>query len=136
MHSRTPCERSIGTAAPDPSTTVDTYDFLADPRAITLQERRATAALRQRDQDHWHQRLQQLSDGAVLAPDFPAYLLATSAFASLANHLQSAQHRHQLPAAVRDELDWFLVAFANYLRTVDGEDAFADPSASLASLVG
>jgi hypothetical protein len=106
---------------------VDTYDFLADPRAITLQERRATAALRQREQDCWHPRLQQLSDGAVLAADFPAFLLATPAFAPLAHALQSANARSQLPAAVRDELDWFLSAFADYLRTVDGEDAFAEP---------
>jgi len=112
-----------------PQATVDTYDFLADPRAITLQERRATAALQQRENNFWHTRLQQLSDGLVLAPDFPAYLLASPAFASLATALQRANTRLDLEPTVRDELDWFLVAFADYLRTVDGEDTFAETQA-------
>ena len=35
-----------------------------------------------------------------------------------------------LPIAVADELDWFLQAFRDYLRTCDGEDVFAGSSQS------
>ena len=36
---------------------MDTYDFLVDPRAITLAERRTTAKSLQREQDAWLERL-------------------------------------------------------------------------------
>ena len=58
--------------------------------------------------------------------DFPAFLLATEPFADLAQRLSQATVRRDLPADVADELDWFLRAFRDYLRTQDGEDAFTD----------
>lgn len=109
---------------------MDTYDFLADPRAITLQERRATAARLAAEQQFWLERLTRLCEPPVPGRDFPAYLLATPAFADLAARLGTAQHRRQLPLAVADELDWFVAAFADYLKTVDGEDVFAQGSRS------
>lgn len=104
---------------------MDTYDFLADPRALTLAERRATAAQLHRDQVRWLARLQPLIEPPALAPDFPAFLLATAPFADLARRLEPARDRAQLPAADADELDWFVNAFRDYLRTCDGEDVFS-----------
>lgn len=104
---------------------MDTYDFLADPRAITLQERRATAAGMPREQASWLQRLQPLVEGAPLGADFPAFLLATPPFADLAQRLGSATRRQDLPTDVADELDWFVDAYKLYLVTSDGENTFA-----------
>lgn len=104
---------------------MDTYDFLADPRAITLQERRAIQSQQAEAQQLWLQRLQGLCEAPPPAADFPAYLLATPAFAELAARIGTATTRRQLPLAVADELDWFVAAFRDYLRTVEGEDVFA-----------
>lgn len=104
---------------------MDTYDFLADPRAITLEERRATASRLHREQTVWLERLMTLAEPPLPEPDFPAFLLATPPFADLAVRLGTATQRAHLPVAVAEELDWFLQAFADYLRTCDGEDIFA-----------
>jgi len=104
---------------------LDTYDFLADPRAITLQERRATAARLAKEQADWLERLQALAEPPKPAQDFPAFLLATPAFADLARRLGRARTRAELPTDLADEVDWFVAAFAGYLRTCDGEDSFA-----------
>lgn len=108
---------------------VDTYDFLADPRSITLQQRSATKKAMQREQALWLAHLQKLAEPPRPDDDFPAFLLATPPFHELAERLGKASTRAQLPPAVADELDWFLAAFRDYLRTCDGEDAF-QPSAS------
>ncbi len=110
---------------------MDTYDFLADPRAITLQQRRATHRRLQRDHQHWLERLRQLAEAPLPDDDFPAFLLATPPFHDLATRLGSATRRTDLAPATADELDWFVAAFRDYLRTVDGEDAFtsAHPAA-------
>ena len=62
--------------------------------------------------------------------DFPAFLLATPPFQELANRLLKAKTRSQLPPATADELDWFVAAFRDYLRTCAGEDVFSSPSPS------
>lgn len=103
---------------------MDTYDFLADPRAISLQDRRAHAARMQREQNHWLARLAKLTEPPAPERDFPAYLLATPHFRDLLRRIGDVQVRSQLPIAVADELDWFVDAFRDYLRTADGEDAF------------
>jgi hypothetical protein len=104
---------------------LDTYDFLADPRAISLDERRTAAANMQRDQQFWLDRLQRLAETPI-ERDFPAFLLATPPFAPLARRLLPATRRAQLSTEDADQLDWFVAAFADYLRTCDGEDVFAD----------
>lgn len=109
---------------------MDRYDFLADPRAITLQQRRAQQQLQASDQQFWLQRLRALAEGERPADDFPAFLLATPAFTELAARLQPHHLRAALPAATADELDWFLAAYRDYLRTVDGEDAFSPEHAA------
>ncbi|MEO6595675.1 MAG: hypothetical protein ABIP94_13055 [Planctomycetota bacterium] len=110
---------------------MDTYDFLADPRAITLQERRATAQRLNREQAIWLERLRALAEPPLPENDFPAFLLATQPFAELANKLNGATARQQLPPELADELDWFLRAFKDYLRTCDGEDVFSSSDSSL-----
>jgi hypothetical protein len=85
---------------------VDSYDFLADPRAIDLQQRRAQQQQQARDQSFWLGRLRQLAEGEALADDFPAYLLAQTPFAGLAARLQPARAR------------------------VDGEDVFSERHAA------
>ncbi len=103
---------------------MDTYDFLSDPRALSLDERVARQSRMHRDQSLWLQRLQALAEPPTPAKDFPAFLLATPPFAELAQRLRNATVRSQLSGPVADELDWFLHAFRDYLRTCDGEDVF------------
>lgn len=103
---------------------MDTYDFLADPRALSLDERRAAASRLHAAQTRWLARLQPLIEPPALDSDFPAFLLATEPFADLARRLGSARERAQMPLDVADELDWFVQAFRDYLRTCDGEDVF------------
>lgn len=104
---------------------MDTYAFLADPRALPLAERRATAARLHNEQAVWLPRVRQLADGPAPDEQFPAFLLATPPFADLARRLGNTTRRCQLPTEVADELDWFVLAFTDYLRTCDGEDSFA-----------
>jgi hypothetical protein len=105
-----------------------THDFLADPRTLTLAERAAIAARLGREQAHWLHRVRQLAEGRTVTDHFPAFLLATPPFAALARRLGNAKSRRQLATGVADEFDWFVHGFADYLRTRDGEDAFALPA--------
>ena len=104
---------------------MDTNDFPADPRAIPLQQRRINQGRLHKEQKFWLERLQKLAEGSPPEKDFPAFLLATATFRGLAQHLAGATTRSQLPGLVADEMDWFLYAFRDYLRTCDGEDSFA-----------
>ncbi|MBL8756243.1 MAG: hypothetical protein JNK15_23310 [Planctomycetes bacterium] len=104
---------------------MDTYDFFADPRAIGLAERRIYLRSMQREQQWWLDRLQALTEPPRPEADFPAFLLATPPFHDLARKLARAGHRSHLAPAVADELDWFVRAFRDYLRTCDGEDVFS-----------
>lgn len=106
---------------------MDTYSFLVDPRAPSLAERRQMRRRMQREQDHWQQKLQPLCEPPHPDADFPAYLLATAPFAELAQRIAAASRRADLPPAVADELDWFVRAFRDYLRTTDDEDVFSSP---------
>ncbi len=108
---------------------MDTYDFLADPRALPLSERRAAARRLAAQQQSWLDRLAGLVEAPIADPDFPAFLLATPAFRDLAHRLGDARARAELTTDVADELDWFVTGFADYLRTRDGEDAFATDTA-------
>lgn len=105
---------------------MDTYDFLSDPRTLTIEERRELHDQHQREQQMWLDRLRNLAEGPLPDDDFPAFLLATQPFADLAARLGHAATRADLCADAADELDWFLRVFADYLRTQDGEDAFAE----------
>jgi hypothetical protein len=102
-----------------------THHFLADPRSIPLAERAAMAERLRRDQTTWLMRLNRLTELPLLEADFPAFLLATPPFSSLAVRIGEAGTRSELPPDVADELDWFVNAYRDYLRTCDGEDVFA-----------
>jgi hypothetical protein len=130
MRSRIRWRRPISTSDRNQETAVDTFDFLADPRAITLQQRRATRTSMQSEQSRWLDRLRALAEAPVPADDFPAFLLATPPFAELARRLGTATRRAQLAPATADELDWFIAAFRDYLRTCDGEDVFSGAHAA------
>jgi hypothetical protein len=126
--SRTRWHRPKSAAAADaaiPERPVDTYDFLADPRAIGLAERHKMLGGMHREQALWLERLQHLAEPPKPDRDFPAFLLATPPFADLARRLARAAARAQLPPATADELDWFVQAFRDYLRSDAGEDAFS-----------
>ncbi len=110
---------------------MDTYDFLADPRAISLEQRHRVLASMQREQTWWLDRLQALSEGQKPERDFPAFLLAMAPFQDLAKRLAKATQRAQLAPALADELDWFVNAFRYYLRTSEGEDVFSGHRGSL-----
>ncbi|MCA8967121.1 MAG: hypothetical protein H6838_06645 [Planctomycetes bacterium] len=104
---------------------MDTYEFLADPRVLPLAERRDLATLHAVEQAEWLDRLSRLAEPAVTDPDFPAFLLALPPFADLGRRIGAAQRRIDLSTEIADELDWFVRAFADYLHTDQGEDAFA-----------
>lgn len=111
---------------------MDTDNFLADPRTIPLPARRAVLGTMQREQAYWLERLRLLAEPPEPERDFPAFLLATQAFGQLAAGLAAVTTRSELPLAVADELDWFVRAFRDYLRTADGEDVFSAGHRSLA----
>ena len=105
---------------------MDTYDFLADPRNLTLEQRRQAREQYDQEQAHWLAKLRRLADAPSPADDFPAFLLATQPFLDLARRLDQAADRKALDADTADELEWFLRAFGDYLRTCDGEQVFED----------
>ncbi|MFT7536999.1 MAG: hypothetical protein ACI85K_002955 [Hyphomicrobiaceae bacterium] len=105
---------------------MDTYDFLADPRTLTLAERRDARDQYDRDQKIWLAKLRLLAEDPLPTDDFPAFLLATQTFADLARKLTKAETRQQLSTDVQDEVDWFVRAFADYLRTQEGEEVFSE----------
>ena len=109
---------------PQPEAALDTYDFLTDPRSLSLKQRRASRARLQRDHDFWLDRVRALAEAPLPDDEFPAFLLATAPFHELAARLLPATRRAQLAPATADELDWFLAAFRDYLRTCEGEDVF------------
>ena len=109
---------------------MDTYDFLTDPRALPLDERRAASEHFAAEQRSWLIRLERLVEPPVPDPDFPAFLLATPAFRDLARRLDHVETRSELPTDVADELDWFVTKFADYLRTCEGEDVFSSDTIS------
>ena len=104
---------------------MDTDDFPADPRSLTLQQRRSNQGRMHKEQRFWLERLRQLAEGSVPEKDFPAFLLATPAFRELAQHLAGATTRAQLPPQIADEMDRFVQEFSDYLRSCVGEDSFA-----------
>ena len=104
---------------------MDTNDIPSDPRALTLQQRRSNQSRMHKEQKFWLERLRQLAEGPPPEQDFPAFLLATAAFRGLAQPLANASTRAQLSPQVADQMDRFVHAFSDYLRTCDGEDAFA-----------
>mgnify|MGYP001384884649 CR=1 FL=1 len=104
---------------------MNTHHIVANPRALPLDERRASKEHMADDQAHWLSRLAQLVEPPVPTDDFPAFLLATPTFAELAQRIGSAKKRADLTIETADELDWFMAKFADYLRTCDGEDSFA-----------
>lgn len=105
---------------------MDTYDFFADPRTLSMAERHEARRTHQHGQQTWLPRLRRLAEAPLPADDFPAFLLDTRPFSELAEQLLCAETRQQLPTEIADELDWFVRAFADYLRTCEGEDVFPD----------
>ena len=103
---------------------MDTYDFLADPRTLTMEERLAARQSYAPQQQRWLAKLRALAEAPKPEDDFPAFLLATPPFHGLAGRLGSASRHKDLSTETSDELDWFVRVFADYLRTRDGEDVF------------
>ncbi len=94
-----------------------------DPRDLDLASRRAWSQRLSLAQREWHPRLAALAEGK-LADDFPAFLLATTAFQPLAKKLAECASRSATPVETLDELERFLDAFADYLRTDRDEIVF------------
>jgi hypothetical protein len=100
--------------------------FPCDPRTIPLADRRACAAAMAAEGRRWRARLQALAESPP-ADDFPFFLLATPPFARLRAVLERAATRADLPMQSADELDYFVAAYRDYLRTCAGEDVFCPP---------
>jgi len=105
---------------------LDTYDFLSDPRTLTLPERQQSKAHFSSEQEQWLQKLRVLAEAPKPDDDFPAFLLATPPFRDLAARLDRAETHKDLSTSSADELQWFLEGFADYLRTRAGEDVFPE----------
>lgn len=91
-----------------------------------MAERHAARDQYDRDQAAWLTKLRSLAEPPKPDDDFPAFLLATQPFANLARKLTKIDSRQQLTVDIADEIDWFLRAFADYLRTEDGEQVFPE----------
>lgn len=98
--------------------------FPADPRSLDLGERAHWMQRLQSAQRAWAARLPDLVEPPAPAADFPAFLLETPAFLQLNRRIGEATAKAQLPVGVADELQHFVDAFRDYMRTLDGEEAF------------
>jgi len=96
----------------------------ADVRALDLAQRQALRQQFDGAQRAWLPRLTQLVEPPPPAPDFPAFLLETAPFAALRQAIGNARQRAELSTAVREDVQCFVDAFRDYLRTTQGEDAF------------
>lgn len=94
-----------------------------DPRDLDLAERRAWRNRMNDAQRDWMVRIARLAE-ARPANDFPAFLLATEPFAHLGARLAAATSRVSADAQTLDELERFLEAFADYLRSDRNEAVF------------
>ncbi len=74
-------------------------------------------------QHHWIARIVQLAEAAPLS-DFPAFLLGVEPFAHLGARIANATSRATADTQTLDELERFLEAFADYLRTDRNESVF------------
>lgn len=99
-------------------------DFLRDPRSLPLAQRQALLQTHTAAQRSWLDRLRRLAEPPAPGDDFPAFLLALPPFSALAQRLSGAACRADLGTATADELDHFVRAYRDYLRTCAGEDVF------------
>jgi hypothetical protein len=97
--------------------------FPRDPRDLDLAARSAWCQRMADAQQQWLRRLAPLAEIAP-ATDFPAFLLGLPPFQGLAQRLQNCSTRSGTPTETLDELERFLDAFANYLRTDRDEIVF------------
>lgn len=97
--------------------------FPRDPRDLDLAARRAWSQRMADAQQQWLRRLATLAEIAP-ADDFPAFLLATPPFQGLAQRLQQCSSRSSTPTETLDELERFVDAFSEYLRTDRDEAVF------------
>lgn len=102
-------------------------DFPSDPRLLPLAERQRWARRLDQAQRHWLQRLARLVEPPAPLADFPAFLLETPPFRDLHRRLGDARLLRQLPVATADELQRFVDAYREYLRSSAGEQSFASP---------
>lgn len=100
-----------------------TVNFPHDPRELDLGARHHWCQRLVAQQRSWLTRMCSLAEPKPAA-DFPAFLLATPPFTALASRLAVAVTRSDLPTATQDEVDRFVDAFGDYLRTKKGEDVF------------
>lgn len=114
IHPPTALERTVDPNPPLP----------IDVRSLTLPERHAARHRLRAEQAFWLGRLRLLAEPPMPADDFPAFLLEAPAFAPLAGRIRTAHGRRDLPTGVADELDHFVVAYRNYLRSCADEDVF------------
>lgn len=97
--------------------------FPRDPRDLDLAARRAWRNRMNDAQREWMGRITKLAEAAP-ANDFPAFLLATESFAHLGARIAQAPSRAAADTQTLDELERFLDAFADYLRSDRNETVF------------
>jgi len=86
-----------------------------DPWALSLPEREHWLADQAAAQRHWLPRLRRLVEPPYPGEDFPAFLLATAAFASLRARIGDAAARAELDTGTLDELQHFVDRYRLYL---------------------
>jgi hypothetical protein len=97
-------------------------DLLTDPWTLTLSERMRWRERHRRDQLQWLPRLVRLVEPPQPDDSFPAFLLATPAFAELRAAIGDARDARELDTATADTLQ----RFVDHYRTWQNE--LRDPS--------
>jgi hypothetical protein len=99
-------------------TTLTPTSFVAaidDPWSLSLPERRHWLTQQTAAQRHWLPRLRRLVEPPAPGEDFPAFLLATPAFAALRGRVGDAVSRAELDTGTLDELQHFVDRYRLYL---------------------
>ena len=86
-----------------------------DPWSLTPPERQELRRSFDEEQHRWLPRLDALVEPPPVDADFPAFLLATQAFADLADGIGEAAAYCQLDTATADRLQRFVDRYRDYL---------------------
>jgi hypothetical protein len=86
-----------------------------DPWSLTLAERRTLRRAMGGAQNAWLPRVARLVEPPPLDASFPAFLLATPAFADLADGIGAARSASDLCTATADRLQRFVDRYRDYL---------------------
>lgn len=86
-----------------------------DPWSLNLEQRQAVAQGLADSHGEWLDRLATLVEPPAPNASFPAFLLGTGRYASLAAAIGTATHRRELDVSTADELQRFVDLYRDYM---------------------